>query len=71
MSFIDLTKVMEHGLKEGALTPEDKLCPVMSRFDLIQPPMNAEPELKGLSVLCIKEKCGQFNMCFNLPGAQK
>lgn len=66
VSFIDLTKAMDHGLKEGALEPGDKLCPVMSRYDVVQAPMEAEPTLKGISVLCIREKCGMFNKCFNI-----
>jgi hypothetical protein len=70
VSFIDLKLAMEHGVKEGALGPDDKLCPEMSRYDLTTAPMAKEPELRGLSVLCIKDKCGKYNSCFNLPARE-
>ena len=68
MSFIDLKKVMEHGFKEGALQPGDKLCPEMSRYGLKTAPMQSEVELEGVSILCIGELCGKFNACQNTPG---
>lgn len=67
MSFIDLKKVMEHGLKDGTLQSGDKLCPEMSHYNLSQAPMEKDPTLNGLSVLCIGEFCGKFNACRNKP----
>lgn len=67
MSFINLRLLWEDGIKQEALKPGEKLCPLMSRYGLESVPMEKEPQLTAFTIICVGEHCGKYNECFNLP----
>lgn len=67
MSFIDLRLIVEDGITRNFLNPTDVLCPVMSAVSVSQAPMAAELSLSLKSVICLKEKCGMYAHCANIP----
>ena len=57
---LDLKKVLEEaeGFEEG-----QKICPIMSRYDVSQGAMQRDPDLLSFTVMCVGEKCGMFRNC--------
>lgn len=65
MSRFDLKAFLD---AEGALLPDEVLCPVLSRYDLGErrDGFEVKPALAPLTVPCIGRRCGQYGMCFNV-----
>ncbi len=59
MATIDLKKVLE----AEEFAPGETICPLMSRFIIVQPPMASEPALEATTVTCVAERCGMYRAC--------
>ena len=57
---IDLAKVLVEAEK---LEDGQTICPLLSKYDVAQGPMQKEPDLMSLTVLCVGNKCGMYSQC--------
>lgn len=57
---LDLAKILTEA---EALETGEKICPLLSKYDVAQGAMQKTPDLLSFTVLCVGQKCGMFSHC--------
>jgi hypothetical protein len=61
-----ILRLKEILVEQEGLQTEDKVCPYLSRYEVVGLPMQKEPEFRSFTVLCLDNKCGRYNSCMGL-----